>query len=177
MQEVIGEEQPTGDRWVFVGRQDADLTDYNATKALFDRVKPTMVVHLAAYVGGLFGNMVRLSPLMTERTELARQSLTAFTVIYFCRQDLQVEFWRKNTKMQNNIMVLCWETGVKKLSPACPTCIFPDKTSYPIDESMIHLGPPFSSHEVQIYCPYQQSLHVFSWHACSRDCVVLHIVQ
>ena len=61
IQEVIAEEQPSGDRWVFVGSKDADLTDYSATKALFDRVNPTMVLHLAAYVGGLYGNMVRQS--------------------------------------------------------------------------------------------------------------------
>jgi len=31
------------------------------------------------------------------------------------------------------------------------TCIFPDKTSYPIDETMIHNGPPHTSNEGYAY--------------------------
>lgn len=31
------------------------------------------------------------------------------------------------------------------------TCIFPDKTTYPIDETMIHNGPPHSSNEGYAY--------------------------
>ena len=48
-------------------------------------------------------------------------------------------------------MVLCHKYGVKKLVSCLSTCIFPDKTSYPIDETMLHLGPPHSSNEVQIW--------------------------
>ena len=58
MQEVISRESPEGEQWVFVGSKQADLTDYKAAKALFNSIKPTMVVHLAAFVGGLFCNMV-----------------------------------------------------------------------------------------------------------------------
>ena len=59
MQEVIASESPVGEQWIFVGSKQADLTDYKSTKALFDSIKPTLVIHLAAYVGGLFCNMVR----------------------------------------------------------------------------------------------------------------------
>ena len=31
------------------------------------------------------------------------------------------------------------------------TCIFPDKTSYPIDETMLHDGPPHPSNEGYAY--------------------------
>ncbi|KOB76955.1 putative nad dependent epimerase/dehydratase [Operophtera brumata] len=34
---------------------------------------------------------------------------------------------------------------VKKVVSCLSTCIFPDKTTYPIDETMIHNGPPHSS--------------------------------
>lgn len=63
-------------------------------------------------------------------------------------QKYKVEFWRKNILMQDNIMVLSKEYGVKKLVSCLSTCIFPDKTTYPIDETMIHLGPPHISNEV-----------------------------
>ena len=35
--------------------------------------------------------------------------------------------------------------GVKKLVSCLSTCIFPDKTTYPIDETMLHDGPPHGS--------------------------------
>jgi len=40
---------------------------------------------------------------------------------------------------------------VSKLVSCLSTCIFPDKTSYPIDETMIHNGPPHSSNEGYAY--------------------------
>lgn len=36
---------------------------------------------------------------------------------------------------------------VEKLVSCLSTCIFPDKTTYPIDETMIHDGPPHPSNE------------------------------
>ena len=59
IQDIIAQDPPKGEAWVFVGSKDADLTSYEETKALFERVKPTQVIHLAAFVGGLFANMVR----------------------------------------------------------------------------------------------------------------------
>lgn len=55
----VTEQEPRADeRWVFIGSKDADLLSLESTKALFERVKPTHVLHLAAKVGGLFANMV-----------------------------------------------------------------------------------------------------------------------
>ena len=42
-------------------------------------------------------------------------------------------------------MECCKDFKVKKLVSCLSTCIFPDKTTYPIDESMIHSGPPHDS--------------------------------
>lgn len=47
--------------------------------------------------------------------------------------------------MNDNILLVSHETGVKKVVSCLSTCIFPDKTSYPIDETMVHNGPPHSS--------------------------------
>ncbi|KAF6266749.1 GDP-L-fucose synthetase [Scenedesmus sp. NREL 46B-D3] len=40
---------------------------------------------------------------------------------------------------------------VEKLVSCLSTCVFPDKTTYPIDETMIHNGPPHSSNEGYAY--------------------------
>ena len=41
----------------FLGSRDVDLTSYEDTKKKFNQIHPTMVIHLAACVGGLFKNM------------------------------------------------------------------------------------------------------------------------
>jgi len=45
----------------------------------------------------------------------------------------------------------CRINKVKKLVSMLSTCVFPDKTTYPIDESMLHNGPPHPSNEGYAY--------------------------
>ncbi|XP_017471307.1 PREDICTED: probable GDP-L-fucose synthase isoform X2 [Rhagoletis zephyria] len=104
------------DEWIFVASKDADLTDNNSTRALFDRIKPTHVVHLAAMVGGLFHNM-----------------------------NNNLDFLRKNMQINDNVLQTAYEHGCIKVISCLSTCIFPDKTSYPIDETMVHDGAPHPS--------------------------------
>ena len=58
---------------------------------------------------------------------------------------------RYNTLMNDNIFEACREYGVTKLVSCLSTCIFPDKTTYPIDETMVHNGAPHSSNEGYAY--------------------------
>ena len=57
----------------------------------------------------------------------------------------KVEFYRENVLINDNVMECCKEMKVKKLVSCLSTCIFPDKTTYPIDETMVHNGPPHDS--------------------------------
>jgi GDP-L-fucose synthase len=108
--------------WYFASSKDADLRDRASIRALFERVKPTHVIHLAAMVGGLFRNL-----------------------------RYKVEFYRENVLINDNVMECCREFQVQKLVSCLSTCIFPDKTTYPIDETMIHNGPPHTSNEGYAY--------------------------
>ena len=47
----------TENEWIFATRLDADLTSLKEVEQLFEKVKPTHVINLAAYVGGLYKNM------------------------------------------------------------------------------------------------------------------------
>ncbi len=94
------EDKRENERFIFLSSKDANLTDYNETKALFLKHKPTHVIHLAALVGGLFKNL---------------------------RQNL--DFFRINIQINDNILQCSYETGVKKVVSCLSTCIFPDKTS------------------------------------------------
>jgi GDP-L-fucose synthase len=106
----------------FVGSKDADLTSYEETKNLFEKLKPTMVIHLAACVGGLFKNM-----------------------------NFKVDMFEKNMYINLNVLKISHEFKIKKVVSCLSTCIFPDKTSYPIDENMLHNGPPHSSNDAYAY--------------------------
>lgn len=113
---VEGGEKRNDEEWFFITSKDADLTDTAQTKALFDKVKPTHVIHLAAMVGGLFRNL-----------------------------KFNLDFLRNNIKINDNVLHTSYEFGVKKVVSCLSTCIFPDKTTYPIDETMVHNGPPHDS--------------------------------
>jgi len=110
------------EEWVYLSSKEGDLRDRKQTEAIFDKYKPTHVIHLAAKVGGLFANM-----------------------------NQKVEFFRENVLINDNIMECCRIHKVQKLVSMLSTCIFPDKTSYPIDETMLHDGPPHPSNEGYAY--------------------------
>jgi len=104
------------EKWVFLSSKDCDLRDAAATKALFEKYKPTYVIHLAAIVGGLFKNM-----------------------------KYKLDLYRDNMLINDNVLFNSKEYNVKKVISCLSTCIFPDKTTYPIDETMVHNGPPHHS--------------------------------
>ena len=111
-----------GAEWVFLGDKDYDLRKESETHEMFKKYQPTYVIHLAARVGGLFTNL-----------------------------KYKVEFYRENILIDDNVMECCRIYKVKKLISFLSTCIFPDKTTYPIDETMVHNGPPHYSNEGYAY--------------------------
>lgn len=57
VQDVVKEDpERSTEKWVFVGTKDADLCAPSSVRALFEAVRPTHVLHLAAKVGGLYAN-------------------------------------------------------------------------------------------------------------------------
>uniref|UniRef100_A0A7E4WAF5 GDP-L-fucose synthase n=1 Tax=Panagrellus redivivus TaxID=6233 RepID=A0A7E4WAF5_PANRE len=113
---ITGGDCRVNENWKFISSSDCDLTDLEAVRKLFEYVKPTHVIHLAAMVGGLFHNM-----------------------------SANLQFFTKNMAINQNILQCCNEFDVQKCVSCLSTCIFPDKTTYPIDETMIHNGPPHNS--------------------------------
>nr|CAG8552142.1 7443_t:CDS:2 [Entrophospora candida] len=105
-----------GEKWIFLNSKDGDLKSKEATKAIFEKYKPTHIIHLAALVGGLYKNM-----------------------------KFKLDFLRDNLLINDNVLHIAHEHKVKKVVSCLSTCIFPDKTTYPIDETMIHNGPPHDS--------------------------------
>ncbi|CAB1097059.1 GFS [Ectocarpus sp. CCAP 1310/34] len=69
----------------------------------------------------------------------------------FSNLKYKVEFFRENILINDNVMECCRIYKVEKLVSCLSTCIFPDKTTYPIDETMVHNGPPHTSNEGYAY--------------------------
>lgn len=83
-----------------------DLTDFNATKNFFEKEKPEYVFLAAAYVGGIMAN-----------------------------NTYRADFILKNLQIQNNVISLAHQFGVKKLLFLGSTCIYPKEAQQPIKET------------------------------------------
>ena len=101
---------------VFTNRSNADLTDFDAALGLFREVRPSRVIHLAALVGGIGGNLMYAG-----------------------------DFFRQNTLINLNVLEAARITGVSKLASFMSTCIFPNDASYPLTVDQLHLGAPHPS--------------------------------
>jgi len=109
---------------------DANLVDHDSTVALFERLRPTHVIHLAARVGGLFRNM-------NEGTRM----------------------FEDNIEINKNVVECCDKYNVQHSVHCLSTCIFPDKVEYPINESKLHDGPPHYSNGGYAYAKRMLEVH------------------
>jgi len=108
--------------FVFLSHQDCNLLNLAETRAYFHQTRPDYVIHLAANVGGLFKNM-----------------------------NYKVNMYEDNIAMNMNVLKCCHESNVQKVVSCLSTCIFPDKTAYPICEEMLHNGAPHKSNDAYAY--------------------------
>jgi GDP-L-fucose synthase len=115
--------------FVYISSSEYDLTSMEKTKEMFELYKPYYVIHLAACVGGLFKNM-------SDKVKMLEDNLMINFNVVKCSHDYKVE----------------------KLVACLSTCIFPDKTSYPINENMLHDGPPHGSNDAYAYA--KRMLHI-----------------
>jgi len=88
------------------------------------------VIHLAANVGGLYKNM-----------------------------NQKVDMFEKNILINLHVLKICHELNVKKVVSCLSTCIFPNKTTYPINETMLHNGAPHLSNDAYAYAKRMLDVH------------------
>lgn len=97
-------------------REAINLLDRDSVSGLMSGIRPEGVIHLAAKVGGVKGNM-----------------------------SYPADFTYQNLMMNTIVIEEARLAGVKKLIFFASTCVFPDKTEYPLTPDKIHLGPPHNS--------------------------------
>ena len=108
--------------FIFLRSSDYNLVDEAHTRLMVRENKPDCVIHLAANVGGLYKNM-----------------------------NQKVQMFEDNLRMNMNVVRACHEENVPRFIGMLSTCIFPDKTTYPINEDMLHNGPPHTSNDAYAY--------------------------
>lgn len=100
----------------YAGSADGDLRSADACAALFARVRPTHVIHLAARVGGVLEN-------------------TRFIG----------EFFRDNLLINVNVLEAARQAGVVRLVSLLSSCVYPDGIRLPLRECDLHAGEPHPS--------------------------------
>jgi GDP-L-fucose synthase len=100
---------------IMIGKE-FDLRDPRQSDKMIEDHKPTQVIHCAAKVGGIGGNMSAMG-----------------------------EYFYDNLMMNTNVIESCRKHNVERLMVFSSTCVFPDKVEYPLTEDKIHLGPPHES--------------------------------
>ena len=114
----------------FLSSKMCDLKSLKQTEELFEKFKPTHVIHLAARVGGLYKNM-----------------------------NEKVKMLEENIAINSNVIKCCDKYNVRKLISCLSTCIFPDKVKYPINENDLHNGPPHDSNSSYAYAKRMLDIH------------------
>lgn len=117
--------------FIFATSKMCNLINYNETREYFKKIRPNYVIHLAANVGGLYKNM--------------NQKLTML---------------EDNMQMNYHVLKCCYEFDVERVISCLSTCVFPDKTTYPINETMLHDGPPHYSNDAYAYA--KRMLDIYS---------------
>lgn len=99
---------------IYVGSKDYDLTKEKDVKAMFEKYKPDQVIHLAAKVGGITGNI-----------------------------NHPADFIYQNVLMNTFVVHYAYKYNVKKLIGILSNCAYPDVAkTYPLKEEQLFDGAP-----------------------------------
>ncbi len=99
---------------IYLSSKDYDLTSEKGVAQMYYDHKPTIVIHLAAKVGGIIDNINKPG-----------------------------EYFTDNVLMNTLLLEYARFHGVERFIGVLSTCIYPDKVdNYPMTEDMLHMGPP-----------------------------------
>ena len=123
-----------GEDYIKIGSNDLNLLNQNSIGDFLKNKEIEGVIHCAARVGGVKGNMAYPG-----------------------------EFTYENLKMNTGIIEEARKAGINKLIAFSSTCVFPDKVEYPLTPDKIHLGPPHSSNYGYAYAKRMAEIQMQSY--------------
>lgn len=115
---------------VRIGRE-YDLRVQTEVDTMFNVHKPTHVVHCAARVGGINGNI-----------------------------KYKGEYFYDNIMINTNVIEHARRYGVKKLVNFLSVCVYPDNIEYPLTENQIHVGQPHTSNDAYAYAKRMSDIQI-----------------
>jgi len=120
---------------IYLSSKDCDLTNYDEVKNVWEKYKPTIVIHLAARVGGIMDNI-----------------------------NHPAEYFEDNILMNTNVLKASKHIGVDRFIGILSTCIYPDTVDiYPMVEDMLHIGPPTKTNFSYGYAKRCLAVHIDSY--------------
>lgn len=110
---AIKEESMLDHTYIYIGRNQADLTQKQDVEELFAVLKPDWVIHTAAKVGGIGGNI-----------------------------NGPATYFYENMLMNTYMIHYAWKYGVKKFLAFSSVCVFPDGIPI-LKEELMQTGEPY----------------------------------
>jgi len=123
-----------GDDYIKVGSKEINLLDQHSIGSFLSNNEIDGIIHCAARVGGVKGNMTYPG-----------------------------EFTYENLKMNTGIIEEARKAGIKKMISFSSTCVFPDMVEYPLTPNKIHLGPPHPSNYGYAYAKRMAEIQMQSY--------------
>lgn len=115
---------------VKIGRE-YDLRNQQDVQNMFEIHKPTHVIHCAARVGGVGGNM-----------------------------KYKGEYFYDNIMINTNVIEQARLSGVQRLVNFLSVCVYPDNVEYPLTENKIHIGEPHFSNDAYAYAKRMSDIQI-----------------
>ncbi len=120
---------------VYISSKDYDLTDLQQVRDMMSEYNPSVVIHLAARVGGILDNMT-----------------------------YPVDYLEENVLMNTNVLKASHEFDVDRVIAILSTCIYPDKVdTYPMVEEDLFNGPPTPSNFSYGFAKRCMAAHIDSY--------------
>ena len=102
----------------YMSSKDCDLRDSKQVDEFWGEIKPDVVIHLGAKVGGILENL-----------------------------ESPADFYNENTLINTNVLMMSKKHNVKRFTGILSTCMYPDVVdNYPMTEKDVHLGNPNQCH-------------------------------
>ena len=132
---------------IYVGSKDYDLTTEKDVKAMFEKHRPSQVIHLAAKVGGIFDNI-----------------------------NHPADFIYQNVLMNSYIVHYAYKYNVKKFIATLSNCAYPDiAKKYPLTEDQLHESLPTTTNLAYGYSKRLLDIQIKSYrrqYKCSFSSVI-----
>jgi GDP-L-fucose synthase len=109
--------------FTFLSSKECDLRNRYETQCYFEQGGFDYIIHLASKVGGLYLNMAK-----------------------------NIQMFSDNIKINENVLEACYKYNIRRGIFILSSCIYtPNPSKFPMNETMIHEGPPHPSNEGYAY--------------------------